>query len=61
MVGVSRVEIHESQDTLKDLMRDEKTVDAKERLHALYLLKSGAASSIALAPVVIEALALLDM
>ena len=46
MVGVSRVEIHESQDTLKDLMRDEKTVDAKERLHALYLLKSGAASSI---------------
>ncbi len=46
MVGVSRVEIHESQETLKDLMRDQKTVEAKERLHALYLLKSGAASGV---------------
>ncbi len=27
-------------------MRDQKTVKAKERLHALYLLKSGAASGV---------------
>ena len=46
MVGVSRVEIHESQETLKGLMRGQKTIEARERLHALYLLKSGAASSV---------------
>lgn len=46
MVGVSRVEIHETSETLKALMQEQKTVEAKERLQALYLLKSGTASSI---------------
>lgn len=46
MVGVSRVEIHEDSETLKALMREQKTVEAKERLQALYLLKSGTASSV---------------
>jgi transposase len=46
MVGVSRVEIHEAPETLKALMHDQKTVEAKERLQALYLIKSGTASSV---------------
>jgi transposase len=46
MVGVSRVEIQESSETLRALMQEQKTVEAKERLQALYLLKSGTASSV---------------
>lgn len=46
MVGVSRVEIHETSETLKALMQEQKTVESKERLQALYLIKSGTASGV---------------
>lgn len=46
MVGVSQIEIHERAQTLKALMREQVTLPSKERIHALYLLKSGAAQNV---------------
>jgi transposase len=40
MVGVSQIEIRESCETLKALMREQVTISARERMHSLYLLKS---------------------
>lgn len=46
MVGVSKIEIHESRDQLKTLMHLQTSVLAKERLQVLYLLKSLQAKNI---------------
>ena len=46
MVGVSQIEIHESCSTLQSLLREQVTLSSKERIHALYLLKSGAAANV---------------
>jgi transposase len=46
MVGICKVEIKESAQTLKALMREEANLEARERLHSLYLLKSGQADSV---------------
>jgi transposase len=40
MVGVSQIEIRESRETLKALMREQVTLQGRERIHSLYLLKS---------------------
>jgi transposase len=40
MVGVSQIEIRESCETLKALMREQVTIQGRERIHSLYLLKS---------------------
>jgi transposase len=40
MVGVSRIEIAESSDTLRDLMQQQQTLEGKERMQCLYWLKS---------------------
>lgn len=39
-MGVSQIEIHESRETLKALMREQVTIQGRERIHSLYLLKS---------------------
>lgn len=41
MAGVYKLEIQESEDDLKQLLRQQKTGSDKERIHLLYLLKSG--------------------
>lgn len=41
MSGVVKINIVESPETLKDLLAKQKTATAKERVQALYLLKSG--------------------
>jgi transposase len=46
MPGVSRLEITESSTTLRDLMQQQSTLEAKERLQCLYWLKSNQVSSI---------------
>ena len=46
MPPVCKVEIKESAQTLKALMREETNLEAKERLHSLYLLKSRKADSV---------------
>jgi transposase len=46
MPGVSQIEIHETSQTLKALMLEQTTVAGRERLQALYLLKSGEAISV---------------
>jgi transposase len=46
MVGVSRIEIRESCATLKALMREQETIQGRERMHSLYLLKSQEARDI---------------
>jgi hypothetical protein len=40
VVGVSQIEIRESCETLKALMREQVTIQGRERMHSLYLLKS---------------------
>jgi transposase len=40
MVGVSRIEIKENAADLKQLMHEQKSASAEERLHSLYLLKT---------------------
>lgn len=47
MSGVSKIEIHESSETLLALMKQQKKLPMRERVHALYLLKSEEADSIA--------------
>jgi hypothetical protein len=46
MPPICKVEIKESAQTLKALMREETNLEAKERLHSLYLLKSRKADSV---------------
>ena len=41
MAGVYKLEIHESEDDLKQLLRQQKSASDKERVQLLYLLKSG--------------------
>ena len=45
--GVSKIEIHEDSTTRLSLMKHQKQVSQHERMQALYLLKSGEATSIA--------------
>jgi transposase len=40
MLGVSQIEIRESCETLKALMREQATIQGRKRIHRLYLLKS---------------------
>ncbi len=46
MSGVSKIEIHESREALLALMKQQKKLPMRERVQALYLLKSEAADSI---------------
>ena len=46
MSGVSKIIINEESDALRSRMSQEKALAKRERLHALYLLKSGEAKSI---------------
>jgi transposase len=46
MSGVSRIEIIESSATLRDLMQQQSTIEAKERVQCLYWLKSGQVASV---------------
>lgn len=46
MAGVYRLDIRESDDELKHLLRKQKTASDKERVQWLYLLKSGQATTI---------------
>jgi transposase len=41
MAGVYKIDIHESEDDLKQMLRQQKTASDKERMQLLYLLKSG--------------------
>lgn len=47
MSGVSKIEIHESSEALLSLMKQQKKLPLRERVQALYLLKSQEADSIA--------------
>jgi transposase len=46
MAGVYKLEIQESEDELKQLLRSQKTATGKERIHLLYLLKSKQAQTV---------------
>lgn len=46
MVGVYKLEIQESEDGLKQLLRSQRTASSKERIHLLYLLKSKQAKTV---------------
>jgi transposase len=46
MAGVYKLEITETEDELKLLLRTQKTASAKERVQLLYLLKSGQAKTV---------------
>lgn len=46
MAGVYKLEIQESEDELKQLLRKQKTASSKERIHLLYLLKSKRAQTV---------------
>jgi transposase len=46
MSGVSQIEIVESSATLRDLMQQQTTIEAKERVQCLYWLKSHQVSNI---------------
>lgn len=46
MTGVYKLEIQESEDELKLLLRAQKTASCKERIHLLYLLKSKQAQTV---------------
>ncbi|HIK55683.1 MAG TPA: helix-turn-helix domain-containing protein [Synechococcales cyanobacterium M55_K2018_004] len=46
MVGVYKLEIAESVDELKQLMKGQKTASAKERIQLLYLLKTRQAQTV---------------
>lgn len=46
MAGVYKLEIQESEDDLKQLLRQQKIASDKERIQLLYLLKSGQAKTV---------------
>lgn len=46
MSGIYKLEIHESQEELKELLRTQKTASDKERVQLLYLLKSEQAQTL---------------
>jgi transposase len=46
MAGVYKLEIQQSEDELKQLLRAQKTAMSKERIHLLYLLKSKQAQTV---------------
>lgn len=46
MAGVYKLDISESEEDLKQLLRIQTTASAKERIQLLYLLKSGQAESV---------------
>jgi hypothetical protein len=46
MAGVCTVEIVESEEDLKGLLRNQKTASSKERVHLLYLLKTQQVESV---------------
>jgi transposase len=46
MAGVYRIEIEESLETLKKLLKEQKTGSGKERVQVLYLLKSQKAKTV---------------
>lgn len=46
MAGVYKLDIYESEDDLKQLLRQQKTASDKERIQLLYLLKSGQAKTV---------------
>ncbi|MBD1996594.1 helix-turn-helix domain-containing protein, partial [Leptolyngbya sp. FACHB-541] len=46
MAGVYKLEISESEEDLKGLLREQKTASGKERIQLLYLLKSRQAATI---------------
>lgn len=46
MAGVYKLEIQESEDELKQLLRSQKAASSKERIHLLYLLKSKQAKTV---------------
>lgn len=46
MAGVYKLEIVESEEELKQLLRQQKTVSSKQRVQLLYLLKSKQAKTV---------------
>ena len=46
MAGVYKLEISESEEELKEMLRKQKTASDKERVQVLYLLKSKQAETI---------------
>lgn len=46
MAGVDKLEMQESEDELKQLLRAQKTAASRERMHLLYLLKSQHAQTV---------------
>jgi transposase len=46
MAGVYKLEIRETEEELKSLLRTQKTASTKERVQLLYLLKSGQAKTV---------------
>ncbi len=46
MAGVFKLEITETAEQLKRLLNEQKTVEGKERVQALYLLKRGQVKTI---------------
>jgi transposase len=53
MSGIYKLEIQESLEELKGLLRQQKTASDKERVHLLYLLKSGQAKTLQAAALVL--------
>lgn len=46
MTGVYKLEIQESEEELKQLLRQQKTASGKERMQLLYLLKTEQAKTV---------------
>lgn len=46
MAGVYKLEIEESEEDLKQLLRGQKTASAKEQIQLLYLLKTKQAETV---------------
>ena len=46
MAGVYHLEIAEDEQTLKELLKEQKTASSKERIQLLYWLKSGQVNTI---------------
>lgn len=46
MAGVYKLDIQESENDLKQLLRQQKTASGKERIQLLYLLKTGQAKTV---------------
>ena len=46
MVGVCKLEIHEHEEDLKELLRQQRTASSKERVQLLYLLKTQQVDSV---------------